>query len=54
MKKLKANWEIHIYGQTSHAFTNPLANEPESGLIYQPETARKAFRSMNNFLGDLL
>jgi dienelactone hydrolase len=54
MTKLKANWEIHMYGQTSHAFTNPLASEPEAGLIYQPETARKAFRAMNNFLGDLL
>ena len=54
MTKHNANWEIHMYGQTSHAFTNPFADDPEVGLIYQPDTARKAFRAMNNFLGDLL
>ena len=52
MTKAKANWEIDIYGHTQHAFTNPTANDPQSGLIYQPLAATRSFQSLINFLAE--
>lgn len=46
MTKAQADWQVHVYGNTSHAFTNPLANDPNLGLIYNPETSRRAFAQM--------
>jgi hypothetical protein len=43
-----------MYGHTSHAFTNPLAQQPDLGLLYQPDVARRAFRAMNNLFEDVL
>ncbi|MBM3419324.1 MAG: hypothetical protein FJY17_10450 [Bacteroidetes bacterium] len=42
MTHLKANWQVHMYGNTSHAFTNSMANDVELGLMYQPETSKKS------------
>jgi dienelactone hydrolase len=54
MTRLKANWQVNMYGNTSHAFTNPMANDVELGLIYQPETSEKAFQEMNAFFKRIL
>ena len=34
LTKANADWQIHAYGGTSHAFTNPLANAPEDGMAF--------------------
>lgn len=47
------DWQMHIYGLASHAFTNPEANDPESGLIYHPQTEQRALESMRNFFSEL-
>ena len=47
------DWQMHTYGNASHAFTNPNANEPESGLIYDSITEKRAMRSMNDFLKEV-
>lgn len=47
MTKAQADWQTHIYGDTSHAFTNPLANDPSLGLIYNHQTARRAYAQMH-------
>lgn len=54
MDEYASTWEMMMFGHTSHAFTNPLANQPEFGLIYKPEVARKAFRAMHNLFEDVL
>lgn len=54
MTKAKADWQFHMYGQTSHAFTNPKANDPVLGTKYQPVAAKRAFQSMQHFLTDIL
>ncbi|MCK5666795.1 MAG: dienelactone hydrolase family protein, partial [Thiotrichaceae bacterium] len=38
MTDLNADWQLHRYGNTVHAFTNPQANDPEFGTVYN-ETA---------------
>lgn len=46
----KADWQVHMYGHTLHAFTNPMANDPASGMRYDERIARRAFASMEDFL----
>ena len=54
MTALKAKWQMNIYGNTSHAFTNPLANDHQLGLVYEPDTARKAFQAMDALFSEVL
>ena len=48
-----ADWQIHAYGNTGHAFTNPLANAPENGLAFQADANRRSFQALENFLAEL-
>ncbi|MGB5247088.1 MAG: dienelactone hydrolase family protein [Woeseia sp.] len=48
-----ADWQLHAYGKTLHAFTNPLANDPANGLQYRPRAERRAWCSMQNFLAEI-
>lgn len=50
MTEAKANWQLHIYGQTQHAFMVPEAHDPLLGTIYQPQTASRAWQILLNFL----
>lgn len=49
-----ANWQIHVYGGTMHAFTNPDANAPDQGMAFNPLAADRAWTSMTNFLAEVL
>ncbi|MFM1822511.1 MAG: hypothetical protein RI967_777, partial [Planctomycetota bacterium] len=42
------------YGGTSHAFTNPHANDPKSGLMYRKVIADRAFAAMRHLLAEAL
>lgn len=48
-----ADWQIHQYGGAVHAFTNPSADSPEAGALYDEAAARRAWRSLLDFLDDL-
>lgn len=50
MTDSKADWQIHQYGHTMHAFTNPSANDPDFGTVYEPKAARRSWQSMKDFL----
>ena len=45
----KANWQIHAYGNVGHAFTNPEANDRNSGLFYDTHADQHSWREMSNF-----
>lgn len=49
-----ADWQIHIYGKTMHAFTNPRANDPGFGTVYNETADRRSWVSMQNFLAEVL
>jgi dienelactone hydrolase len=49
-----ADWQIHLYGHTQHAFTNPRANDPKLGTVYQPVADRRSWRSLMDFLAEVL
>ena len=53
MTEANADWQLHLYGQTTHAFTNPDANDPALGTQYNPQASHRAFQSMHRFLTDL-
>lgn len=45
-----ADWQVHVYGHTMHAFTNPMANDPSFGTVYHPLADRRSWVAMKNFL----
>jgi len=53
MTRAGADWQLHCYGNTMHAFTNPLANDPKFGTVYQPDADRRSWQAMQNFLNEL-
>ncbi len=48
------DWQVHMYGHTKHAFTNPLANDAALGLIFNTCASRRAFQSMTHFLQEIV
>lgn len=50
----QADWQLHAYGSTSHAFTNPEANDTGKGLVFRQQSANRAFQAMENFLREAL
>ena len=53
MTKAGADWQLHTFGNTQHAFTNPLANNPDFGTVYQPDADRRSWKLMENFLSEI-
>lgn len=49
-----ADWQVHVYGGTVHAFTNPRANDPAFGTVYKESADRRSWQSMQNFLAEVL
>lgn len=49
-----ADWQIHAYGHTVHAFTHPDANMPDNGLMYNAVADRRSWTAMRNFLEEAL
>ena len=48
-----ADWQVHTFGQTMHAFTNPVANDPGFGTVYQADADRRSWQCMQNFLTEI-
>lgn len=48
------DWQMHVYGQTMHAFTNPAANNPGFGTQYNETAETRAYASLRNFLQEVL
>lgn len=49
-----ADWQIHVYGNTMHAFTNPNANDPGFGTVYNEAADHRSWISLINFLKEIL
>ena len=49
-----ADWQLHAYGKTMHAFTNPDANNPSFGTVYNANADRRSWHSMLNFFEEVL
>ena len=49
-----ADWQIHVYGGTMHAFTNPAARDPDFGTVYSELAAARAWDATRSFLAEIL
>jgi dienelactone hydrolase len=49
-----ADWQIHVYGGCMHAFTNPQANDPDFGTVYNAGADRRAWAATVDFLEEVL
>jgi len=47
------DWQIHVYGGTMHAFTNPRADDPEFGTVYSAVADRRAWSATTAFLSEI-
>ena len=50
MTDARVDWQIHAYGGTMHAFTNPNANDPSFGTVYNKVAADRSWASITAFL----
>jgi len=53
MTKSSVDWQIHMYGNTKHGFSNPEAHDKVLGTIYNPSAERRSLQAMSNFLEEL-
>ncbi len=53
LTKANVDWQMHIYGHTSHAFTVPQANNKAMGLIYNQLSEKRSWISMMNFFEEV-
>lgn len=54
MNEAKADWQVHLFSNTVHAFATPSANDPSSGILYNPTSAKRADRLLQTFLEEIL
>ncbi len=53
MTKATADWQLHSYGGTYHAFTKPDANDPNLGTQYNKSASERSWKSMQNFFEEI-
>ncbi len=53
LTSLGADWQIHGYGNTVHAFSNPAANDVEHGTVYDADADRRSWQSLQLFLAEI-
>ncbi len=53
LNEMGADWQIHGYGNTMHAFTNPAANDPGFGTVYNAQADRRSWQSLQLFLAEI-
>jgi dienelactone hydrolase len=53
MTQAGADWQFVTYGNTVHAFTNPIANDPAFGTVYQADSDRRSWQAMENFFAEI-
>jgi dienelactone hydrolase len=49
-----ADWQLHAYGKTMHSFTNPEANNPAGGMVYNDTAERRSWHALLQFLDEVL
>ena len=46
MNEANVDWQLNVYGQAMHAFTNPAANDKDFGTVYNHDADKRSFNSM--------
>lgn len=53
LKEANCDWQVHAYGNTMHAFTNPKANDPSFGTVYQSTADKRSWNALTGFLKEI-
>lgn len=53
MTQAGVDWQMHIYGHTSHAFTNPNAHDAARGMLYNELSAKRSWQQMQIFFAEI-
>jgi dienelactone hydrolase len=53
MTHAKVDWEMNMYGNTMHGFTNPLANDPGFGTVYNKHADARSWIAMKEFFREV-
>lgn len=53
MTQAQVDWQMHMYGQVQHAFTNPKAHDTQLGTIYNEVAAQRSWEAMSVFLHEI-
>lgn len=53
MTRRKADWQIQMYGNTSHSFTKVGANDPSQGLKYDAMADKRSWAAMLYFFNEI-
>jgi dienelactone hydrolase len=53
MSDAGVDWQVHAYGDTVHAFTNPNAKDKASGAQFNPVVNERATVSIEHFLAEV-
>ncbi len=54
MSQVNAGWQLHAYGNTMHAFTNPQTNDAAFGTVYNATADRRSWVAVQNLLAEAL
>lgn len=53
MAEAKVDWQLHIYGNAQHAFSNPDAHDVQLGIVYNKKAEQRAWQATRNFLQEV-
>ena len=53
LTSMDADWQIHAYGNTMHAFSNPAADNADMGTVYNEDADRRSWQSLQLFLAEI-
>jgi dienelactone hydrolase len=54
MRAARADWQLNIYGNAVHSFTNPgSGNDPSSGAAYNKEADSRSWEALKSFLEEI-
>ena len=53
MTEKNADWQLHVFGDSMHAFTNPEANDPEFGTVYNQKADQRSWKMFTDLLKEI-
>jgi dienelactone hydrolase len=53
MTKKSVDWQVHVFGNTVHSFTNPKADDVNAGLLFASSANARTWELVRNFTTEL-
>ena len=53
MTEKNADWQLHVFGNAMHAFTNPEANDPDFGTLYDKDADNRSWKMFTDLLKEI-